>query len=135
MTDYIWGDAEVTYPDWQGSVQIDERMTDTSLHELVGLDSDKWMIVGVDIGGGEGEHELRVLAIDASLAPEGGNIYPRIADQHGGELPVTNFLIHDVDPYEVLKAMSHVLDLRVRVRSLIGTPIRVTSYKDVPEQR
>lgn len=134
MTDHIWGDAEVMYPDWQGTLQLDERMTGTQLPELVGLDSDKWIIVGLDIGGGEHQHDLHVLAIDRDISPEGGNVYPRIAEANGGELPVTDFLIHNVDPYEILQAITHMLDLKIRVRGTIGTPIRVTALGDVPNQ-
>jgi hypothetical protein len=133
MTDYIWTDAAVSYPDWQGTLQLDERKTGTQLHELVGLDPDAWMIVGLDIGGGEGRHDLHVLAVEARSAPNGGNVFARIAGANGGEIPVRDFLIHNVDPYVVLKAMTHVLELRMRVRSAVGTVIRVTSVGGVPE--
>jgi hypothetical protein len=46
---FIWAAAEVTYRDWDGTAHIDERMTGAQLNELVGLDSDEWMIVGLDI--------------------------------------------------------------------------------------
>lgn len=48
---FLWGDAEVTYPDWNGTAQLDERMTGVHLNDLVGLDSGEWMIIGLDIGG------------------------------------------------------------------------------------
>jgi hypothetical protein len=131
MTDYIWGDAEVGYPDWQGTIQVDERRTGTQLNELVGLDFDTWGIVGIDIGGGEHAHSLNVLAVDRR---ENDASYAEVAAANGGELPVRSFLIHDVDPYKVLQALTHVLDLRMRVRSTVGLPIRVTSLGDVSEQ-
>lgn len=134
MTDYIWGDAAVTYPDWQGTLQMDERRTGPLLHDLVGLDSDEWLIVGLDIGGGEHAHDLRVLAVDRGIVPEGGSVLPRIAEANGGEIPVTEFLIHDVDPYEVLRSAAHVVDLRLRISSAVGIPIRVRNLADVPEQ-
>lgn len=132
MTDYIWGDAAVTYPDWQGTIQVDERRTGTQLDELVGLDFDRWGIVGIDIGGGEHSHTLHVLAVDKQKTKDAR--YEDVAAANGGELPVTDFLIHDVDPYKVLQALSHVLELRMRVRSTVGLTIRVTSLGDVPEQ-
>lgn len=132
MTDYIWGAADVSYPDWQGTIQIDERRTGKLLNELVGLDSAIWGIVGIDIGGGEHAHSLHVLAVDKRQTQ--GARYEDRAEANDGELPVRNFLIHDVDPYKVLQAMSHMLDLRMRVRNTVDVPIRVTSLGDVPEQ-
>lgn len=134
MTNYIWGDAEVSFPDWKGTLQLDERRTGTPLHELVGLDPNAWMIIGLDIGGGEHAHSLHVLAIDRAIVPSGGDVFPRIAAANGGELPVTDFLVHNVDPYAVLKAMTHFLDLRLRARNTVGTPVRVIALGDVPKQ-
>lgn len=133
MTNYIWREAEVGYPDWKGTIQVDERKTGRQLNELVGL-NDNWMIIGLDIGGGEHDHHLKVLAVDGRIAPDGGDIYPRIAAAHNGDLPVTEFLIHDADPYEILKAMTHMLDLRLRVRNVVDIPIRIEHQGDVPEQ-
>jgi hypothetical protein len=132
MTDYIWGDAEVTYPDWQGTIQVDERRTGTQLDELVGLDFDRWGIVGIDIGGGESAHTLHVLAVDKQKT--GDARYEDVATANGGDLPVTDFLIHDADPYAVLQALTHVLELRMRVRSTVGLTFRVAALGDVPEQ-
>lgn len=130
----LWTDAEVTYPDWNGTAQLDEKVTDPQLSELVGLDSGEWMIIGLDIGGGHGHHELRAVAVHNSLAPEGGDVLPQIAESNGGEIPATEFLIHDIDPYDVLKAMSHVFELRLRLMGSRALPIRIMSRSDVPEQ-
>ena len=121
--DYLWGDAEVTYPDWKGTAQLDERMTGRSLYELVGLDQDDWMIVGLDLGGGEHRHSLHVVAV-----PAGTDIHEQ------GEVRATDFLIHDVDPYEVLQQMTHMFELRLRLRALVGREIRIVERSDVPEQ-
>lgn len=132
MTDYIWGDAEVAYPDWQGTIQVDKRRTATQLDELVGLDSDSWGIVGIEIRGVESGHTLHVLAVDKEKT--GDARYEDVAAANGGELPVTDFLVHDADPYAVLQALTHVLKLRMRVRNTVGLTIRVTDLGDVPEQ-
>ena len=121
--DQIWGEAEVTYADWKGTAQLDERMTGTSLYDLVGLDRNDWMIIGLDLGGGEHRHTLRVLAV-----PAGTGIHNQ------DELRVTAFFIHDVDPYQVLQRMTHVFELRLRLRALVGREIRVVQRSDVPEQ-
>ena len=131
---FIWRAAEVTYPDWDGTAQLDERMTGAQLNELVGLDSDEWMIIGLDIGGGEHRHELRVVAVHSSLVSDGGDVLPGIAGSNRGEIPATEFLIHDVDPYEVLQAISHMFEFRLRLRGARDLPIRIMSTADVPEQ-
>jgi hypothetical protein len=131
---FIWRDAEVTYPDWKGTAQLDQRMTSAGIEEVVGLDRDEWMVIGIDIGGGELDHDLRVVAVHREIVPDGGGVLPRIADANGGEIPVTEFLIHDVDPYAVLRAITHVFELRLRLRGADGLPIRVVGQSDVPEQ-
>lgn len=46
----LWRDAEVTYPDWNGTAQLDQRMTPASLEQVVGLDRDEWHIRIVALG-------------------------------------------------------------------------------------
>ncbi|MGO0578252.1 hypothetical protein [Ornithinimicrobium panacihumi] len=113
---FIWGDASVTYPDWVGTAQLDERKTAAQVEEVVGLDHKEWLVIGLDLGGGEdGGHELRVVAVHRDNVPEGGDVLPRIAAANNGEIPVTEFLIHDKDPYEVLQAITHSFELRLRL--------------------
>lgn len=137
MTDgYLWEEASVTYPDWKGTLQLDQSMTQKGIEEVVGLDPDEWMVLGIDIGGGEHDHHLRVIAVSRSIFPEGGDVFPKIAESNGGEIPATEFLIHDVDPYEVLKKITHMLDIRLRPRRIAdsGIPVRIVDQGDVPEQ-
>lgn len=133
--DFIWRDAEVTYPDWKGTAQLDQRMTAAGVEELVGLDRDDWMVVGIDIGGGESGQELRVIAVARKDVPSGGDVLPRIADANDGEIPVTEFLVHGVDPYAVLRAMTHVFELRLRLNRTVGIPMRVLHRSDVRVRR
>lgn len=76
MTDYIWRDAEATYPDWNGTAQLDQRMTAAGVEELIGLDRDEWFVIGLDVGGGEHKHVLRVVAVAREDIPDGGNVLP-----------------------------------------------------------
>ncbi|WP_138758740.1 hypothetical protein [Modestobacter altitudinis] len=119
---FLWGEAEVTYPDWVGTAQLDKRMTGPSLNDLVGLNHDDWFIIGLDIGGGEHSHALRVIAI------------PQGAETAEEEVVATEFLIHNKDPYEILQAMTHVFELRLRVSRFADRPIRIMSLSDVPEK-
>lgn len=134
---YIWGEASVTYPDWKGTAQLDVRMAARPIGEMVGLDPAQWRVIGLNIGGGEHGHQLRVVAIPADNNPEGGDIFPKIAEANGGDLLATEFLIHDVDPYEVLRKITNLFDFRLRVGRLAGDdgiPIRIVAYGDRPEQ-
>ena len=130
---FIWRDATVTYPDWEGTAQLDQRMTADGIEKVVGIDPDEWMVIGLDIGGGEdGEHELRVVAVHRDIVPDGGGVLPRIADAHDGEIPVTEFLVHDADPYAVLQAITHSFELRLRLAGARELPIRVVGLSDAP---
>lgn len=130
MDGFHWRGAEVTYPDWVGTAQLDQRITAAALEELVGLDRDEWHIIGFDIGGGETAHELRVVAVHASDIPEGGDVFPRIAAAHDGEILATEFLVHGVDPYAALKAITHMFELRMRVSGTRDLPIRIVAQDD-----
>lgn len=150
MTDgFLWRDAKVTYPDMSGTAQLDERQTSrvraprhhpltglqpAQIEEVVGLDSTKWSVIGLDIGGGEHDHELRVVAVHSDLVPDGGDVWPKVAASNNGEIPATEFLVHNVDPYEVLKAITHVFEMRLRVRGCRDLPIRIMAQSDLPEQ-
>ena len=133
---YSWGEARVTYADWKGTAQVDERKTGQTLNEIVGLDYDQWLIVGLEFGGGEHAHSLSVLAVSREIVPEGGDVLPTIAAANGGTIPVTEFLIHDLDPYQVLRQISHMLDLRLRLARIADSniPVHVVALGDVPEQ-
>lgn len=131
---FLWRDAEVTYPDWVGTAQLDQRMTGKQFEEIIGFDGDAWMIIGLDIGGGESGHELRVIAVPSDALPPGGNVVARYAEANGGEVHATEFLVHDVDPYAVLRAITHMFELRMRIASCEGLPIRIVAQSDIPEQ-
>ena len=137
MEPYIWGDAHVTYPDWNGTAQLDGRMTAPPLAGVIGLDGEEWMIVGFDIGGGErenGHHNLYVYAVDRTLIRDTSDVIKQVAADHGGEIPVTQFLVHNVDPYEILRAITHQFSLHMRSRGTRDWPIRVVALGDVPTQ-
>lgn len=127
---YLWGDATVTYPDMVGTAQLDERLTGRTVERVVGLDPKEWFVVGLDIGGGEHAHSLHVVAVHRT----GDRNLAAIATANSGVLPVTDFLIHDVDPYAVLREITHMFELRLRTRASVGHEIRVVDHGDVPEQ-
>lgn len=131
---YTWGDASVTYPDWSGTAQLDQRITGEGLHEIINLPKG-WHVIGLDLGGGEHGHDLHVVAVRDELFDQFGDL-PSIAQAHGGAVPAAEFLVHDVDPYEVLRRITHMFELRLRVRIIAEQriPIEIHQLGDIPEQ-
>lgn len=132
----VWGPSAVTFPDWVGDAVLDQRRTgrDARIAGQVGLDPEKWHVVGIDIGGGESYHSLSVVAVDRALFGEHeSDVFPKIAAEHGGDLPVTEFMIHDVDPYEFLKSIIHSFEFRLRIERTQDMRIVVENHGDVPE--
>ena len=129
----LWRAAEVGSADWIGSAQLGQRRS-ADMAELAGLDSEKWLIIGFEISGGDHGHDLRVIAVHRDLIPEAADVLPNIAAEHGGEIPATEFLVRDVAPYDVLQAISHRFELRMRARGARDLPIRITARMDGPEQ-
>lgn len=130
----LWGDANVSIADWSGTAQLDQRHTGEHaiLEEYLGLDHDQWMIVGIDIGGGEvesGRHDLHVVAVRRADLPDA-----TVDADYSEEIPVTDFLVHDVEPYEILRAITHQFELRLRHRGWGEHPLRVVALDDVREQ-
>lgn len=132
MDPYEWRSASVSHPDWSGTAQLDQRMTTAGIEERVGLDPNKWTVVGIDIGGRERGQHLRVVAVDHNVFPAGSDVFPRIAASNGGVIPATEFLVHDLDPYDLLKAVTHFFELRLRHRGTRDFPIRVIAQDDSP---
>lgn len=135
---YLWEDASVTYPDWQGTAQLDQRMTSAGIEELIGLDPDEWDVVGIEIGGGEsGLHPLDVVAVHRDIPVEGRrsdeSLFEAMARTNGGVLPATHFRVHEADAFEVLLKIMHVFDFRLRSRGVLGVPVRIMSQADIPE--
>lgn len=134
MEPYVWRDAEVSFPDFKGTAQLDKKLTGKSGFALAGVDPDKWHVVGLDIGGGEGAHSAHVIAIDMDSVPDDvDNIFDYLLEKHG-HVPVTDILLHDVDPYELLKSITHGFELRLRTRNLAGKTLMVTALGDIPKQ-
>lgn len=134
MTRFEWGDASVTYPDWVGTAALDERMTgdDAGINHAIGL-SDDWLVIGLDIGGGERAHDLKVVAVhkDTPQADGPDGAAANIAAANDGVIPVTEFAVHGFDPYELLKHLTHMFELRLRWKSTENFPIEVRHQDDV----
>ncbi|MBO4140145.1 hypothetical protein J5U46_08325 [Micromonospora tulbaghiae] len=129
MDGEAWGEASVTYPDWKGTAQLDERMTVPwkGLARTVGLDGDQWQVVGFSIGGGEHGYDLRVVATPV-------DVWEKVKPDDDAEIEVTEFLVHNVDPLAILQQMTHVFELKMRLRGLDGRQVRVRALSDLPSE-
>ncbi|MGH3642537.1 MAG: hypothetical protein ACRDUX_26315 [Mycobacterium sp.] len=128
MSEYEWGGAEVSYPDWSGTAQLDQKMTgDVDEYSLTGVDRDKWVIIGLDFGGGEsGMHALEVIAVRKSDWREAKGT---------SQVKAASIRIHNgVDPFDLLRQIMHVFDMRLRIRSVTDSTIVITESLDEPPQ-
>jgi hypothetical protein len=127
--EYEWGHATVTYPDWVGTAQLDQKLTGpVDIYDLTGVDRDEWLIIGLNFGGGEtGMHTPHVIAVRKS----------ELAERRVYEMPkirAADIQIHGVEPFELLQRITHVLDMRLRIRSVHDATITITEHLDVPPQ-
>jgi hypothetical protein len=129
MDPYEWGEAAVSYPDWVGTAQLDQKLTEpVDVYDLTGIDRDEWLIVGLDFGGGEsGMHNPHVIAVRKSELY--GRHISEIANVRAADIQ-----IHDVDPFELLRQMTHLLDMRFRIRAVEQATITITELLDEPPQ-
>jgi hypothetical protein len=125
----IWGEASVPFPDWNGTAQLDERMTVPweGLARTVGLDPDQWQVIGFRIGGGETGYRLRVIATPR-------DVWEKTRSDDHAEIEVTEFLVHNVDPLAILQQMTHVFELKMCHRGLGGRQMRIRALSDLPSE-
>lgn len=122
-----WGNASVMYPDWKGTIQIDEMHTGQhSIYDLTNIDREQWLIIGLEWGTSEeGPHELHVVAV-----PHGTDL--------DGEAPIeaTKIMIHNSDPFAIIQQISNMAEFRVRLGWIedAGRPVIVSQIGDEPEQ-
>lgn len=122
-TDYEWSGASVSFPDWKGTFQIDQRLTRPyDLYKSAGVDPAQWTIIGFDWGAGEtGVHTMHAIVV------------PKGTDLTGDEIQATDLALHYVDPFKFILEMVHSADFRMRSRELERKTIRITALGDVPE--
>jgi hypothetical protein len=117
------GSAQVRWNDYVGTSAADDAdaLLDTrSLYEIVGLDRDRWMIVGIDFSLAASAEQVVVYATDRSLTVRGEPL-----DE--GSLPVTAFHLGTsvrLDGFlkEVFKRVSvRLLSTVVEQRELVVT--------------
>lgn len=132
--EYEWGDARVSYPDWKGTFQVDQKLTgDVSIYTITKIDRDEWTIIGLDWGGGEqvdglGHYNAHPHRLSAIVVRKDD------ADLDADEIRATEVMVHDVDPYDMIKAITHMAEFRMRVRRVVDSKIIIVDEGDIPEQ-
>lgn len=118
--DYDVGEASTQYGDFRGTVAADTHGGGTSeLAEVIGLDTDRFWIVGIDIGLSNVLHGgLTVLAVDRHSS--GISDHRALVDyvEAHGSIPVTSFLVHDIPLAEILRVGLKRLDVQLVSRSV-----------------
>jgi hypothetical protein len=120
----------VSFPDWIGTAQLDQKMYGPAdVYELTGIDSEEWLIVGLDFGGGDsGWHNPHVIAVRKS----------ELGERHISEVSdvrAADIKIHGIDdPFELLRQMTHLLEMRFRINSTKNATITITELLDQPPQ-
>jgi hypothetical protein len=131
VDEYEWGNAEVAHPDWSGTAQLDQKMTgNVDVYSITGIDHKEWQIIGLDFGGGEtGMHNLHVIAVPRS---EWGKQGPpsALSNVRAADIQIHN----DIDPFDLLRQIMHVFDLRFRIRAVEDSTITITELLDEPPQ-
>lgn len=87
---------------------------------MVGLDSEKWWIVGYDFQGQrltETGH-LYIYAVDRqTYSIKNYEALQQYGASHGS-IPVTSFLVHDVSPADFIATVFNQFQVQLRTRSL-----------------
>lgn len=95
------------------------------------------MVIGIEVGGGETAHVLRVIAIHRDdWQGERPDVFAAMASPDDGAIQATEFVIRDVDPFAVLRAVTHQFSLRLRTTRIaeLDLPIRIMAHSDRPER-
>jgi hypothetical protein len=126
--------ANVSYGDWMGTAAADQHQTvgHKSAYEMVGLDPEKWWIVGFDFQG-QDVNQIRRLYVYAVDKESSGIANWEAIQLHGetnGSVPVTSFLVHDVTPAELIAEVFNQFQVQLRSRSL-GHDIEVVDRADL----
>jgi hypothetical protein len=126
--------ANVSYGDWAGTAAADQHLTvgHKSSYEMIGLDPEKWWIVGFDFRGQDLNKArcLYVYAVDKETSGIDNWEAIQLHGQTNGSVPVTSFLVHDVTPAELIAEVFNQFQVQLRSRN-IGHDINIVDRADL----
>lgn len=130
--------AQVSYGDWTGTAAADQHKTTNhkTPYELVGLDPEKWWIVGVDFRGEDlnTARGLHIYAVDKKKTDIADWEDLQLHGEKNGSVPVTDFLVHNVTPADFIGEVFNDFHVQLRTRS-INHDIQVVKADDLNYQK
>lgn len=135
------GDAG--YRDYEGAIVFEDDFTTFTpeLHEKLGLDHDRWTIIGLNASPASGKHLLndserddmiRVYAVDRERL-SGERNAPGGLHSDSDPIEVVEFYIHDVSFSEILECFKSV-SISVTSKGIDHSRIKVAGLADIPVQ-
>lgn len=135
------GDAG--YRDYVGAIAIEKDITTFTpeLHEKLGLDRDRWTIIGLNASPVSGKRLLndtgrddmiRVYAVDREKLSNDRNV-PGGLHFDSGPVEVVEFYLHDMSLSEILECFKSV-SISVTSRGIDHSRIKVSGLADIPVQ-
>lgn len=130
--------ASTTYKDWTGTAAAENSMITASgdLHELAGLDRDRWSILGIDAHahshGADPRWTVHVYAFDRQ-GEEGAGSYEELKalEARRGSVPVKDVQLHNVSLDDVIRCMK-VIQIQLLTHNF--TKLDIVELGDHPEQ-
>lgn len=156
MTDYEWGrdirqqdpwpmegQEFIGHETYRGTIHLDHDITTFTpfLHDVIGLDRERWSIVGFNISPNSGKYLvngrggsdlIRVYAVDRELLSDEEKA-PGAFHSRKGDLEVVEFLCHDLTFEDLLKCFKQV-NIHLKTKGLDSLNFMVTGRADIPVQ-
>lgn len=156
MTEYTWNqEIRPTTPfakeelddrsffTFGGEIQLDKDITisTSEIHDRLGLDRSRWMIVGIDASLESGKNLINkrgtgdlihVYAVDRDKLTEEQNKTGRVFDSLDS-IEVVSFACHDLSFQEILEGMK-TARISLMSKGLRNRKLTVTGYADIPVQ-
>lgn len=129
-----WQKPSVNVPAFRGEAVLDDKITmPDKMFGMLNIDRNDWFLVGLDWDGTEHSQSLRVYLVDRHLVDVQSDYFTHVKKKFGF-IPVTEFLVHDVDPADYIRAITHGFQLQLRTRGVGQDDVRITRRGDIPEQ-
>ena len=142
MTEPLHPAGKWSNHDWAGTASAENNVTiyGTSLRKLTGLDDERWSIVGIDwythgkVGDERGD--VYVYAFDRLETGIGSYDEMRAYADREGSLPVTSFLLHDVDFQTIIRESFKGAHVQLISKGIHDAEIQLNIVRkdDIPEQ-
>lgn len=135
------GDAG--YRDYDGAIALEDDFTTLTpdLYEKLGLDRDRWSIIGLNASPASGKRLLndtgrddmiRVYAVDREKLSGERNV-PGGLHSDSGPVEVVEFYVHDMSISEILECFKSV-SISVTSQGIDHSRIKVSGLADIPVQ-